>query len=396
MEVATVRIADGCICDLVDEPLAVCEGEQAWDVGGRTVMPGLIDAHVHLSMPDPDDLWPEDDWLAQGLRPYLHARAAKAILAAGVTTVRDVGGYGDEVLALRAAVRSGTCPGPRIFTCGQIIAPSCRGARRFDGMYVEADGADAGRRAVRDQAARGANFIKVMVTGALTVDGEDVRPALFTRPELDAIIDEAHRLDLPVAAHAEGLDGIRLSLEAGVDTLEHGEQLYRAPGLLDLMVDKGIILVPTLSVFEDVASGCAYSPTLAEQAERLRHDARQTLSAARAAGVTIAMGYDCNPHGTNAREIVRLVEAGLSPSEALVAATSSAARACFASGIGHLAPGAVADLIVVDGDPLADPSILTDPARISLVMHGGEPISDPGISLGLGQPRASACSEVNA
>jgi imidazolonepropionase-like amidohydrolase len=212
-----------------------------------------------------------------------------------------------------------------------------------------------------------------MSTGALTVAEERVEPSQMTTEEIDAVVSEAHRLGVRVASHAEGLDGIRLSLEAGVDTIEHGEQLHRAPELLERMARDGTTLVPTLSVFHTVADELArhFSPHLVEQAKRLREDAYTTVAAARRAGVAIAMGFDSFPHGANARELVRLVDAGLTPREAIDAATIVAARACGLAEVGTLAEGMRADLLVLDGDPLADISLLTRPEAIHLVVQNG-------------------------
>jgi imidazolonepropionase-like amidohydrolase len=189
-----------------------------------------------------------------------------------------------------------------------------------------------------------------------------------------------------VAAHAEGLDGIRLSVEAGVDTVEHGEHLHAAPELLERMAAQGIVLVPTLSVFETVADtqACCFTHALVEQAKRLREAAWRTVAAARAAGVTIVMGFDASPHGDNALELVRLVDAGLTPAEAVVAGTSGAAAACGLDDVGRVAPGQLADLQVVDGDPLADVGVLADNPRRFLVLLAGRPVA--GTALAAGAP----------
>ena len=180
-------------------------------------------------------------------------------------------------------------------------------------MYQEADGPWEMRRAVREQLRRGADYIKVMATGARSVEREDPEPAQMTREEIDAVVDEAHRLGLRVAAHAEGLAGTRMAVEAGVDTIEHGFSLHRAPELLDLMAERGVVLVPTLTTFHDLAERFAadFAPALVAQAERQRDEAYQTLSAARDAGVTLAMGYDSGPPGASANELLRMIDGGL-------------------------------------------------------------------------------------
>ena len=339
------------------------------DLGGRTLMPGLIDAHVHLSSLDPS--------VGPDLHPFGLVQAARRMLDGGVTTVRDLGSYGRSLFDLRDAIEQRLVPGPRLVLCGQIVAASSPGGRRFPGMYREADGPDEMRKAVREQIRQGADLIKLMSTGALTVVEEDVRPTQMTGQEIDAIVDEAHRLGFKVASHAEGSDGIRLSVEAGVDTLEHGEMGFEVPDVLAAMAERGIVLVPTLCVFDAVARPDGpFRPWMRERAERLRDASRKTMEAALAAGVEMAMGADAGPHGENARELVLMVEAGLSASDGIVAATSTAARVCgLEDEIGTVEVGKRADLLVVDGDPLGDVGIIADRSRIWLVLKDGEPVA---------------------
>jgi imidazolonepropionase-like amidohydrolase len=176
-----------------------------------------------------------------------------------------------------------------------------------------------------------------------------------------------------VAAHAEGLEGTRFAIEEGVDTVEHGLALHRAPELLAAMADRGQVLVPTLSTFHDLAERFAHQwvPRLVDQAKRQLEEAYETLVAARDAGVTMAMGFDSGPPGANLWEMVRMAEGGLGPMAALAAATSGAATAIGLTDVGRLEKGAVADLVVVDGDPVADPRVLLRPGRIRLVVKDG-------------------------
>jgi imidazolonepropionase-like amidohydrolase len=340
------------------------------DVGGRTIMPGLVDAHVHLC-----------SGIATGLRPYALAKAARDMLDGGITTVRDLGSYGREVFDLRDAIDAGYSPGPRILLCGQIVAATSPGAAAFAGMYREADGVDEVRKAVREQIRQGADLIKVMTTGALTVPLEDVHPSQMTDEELAALVDEAHRSGFKVASHAEGADGIRQSVAAGVDTVEHGDMGYLVPDALVAMAERRIVLVPTLSVFDAVADpDGGFADWMQERAKRLGEGARKTVTAARAAGVAIAMGADAGPHGANARELVKLTDAGLTNAEALAAGTTVAAEACGLGGtIGAIAPGHVADVLVVDGDPLTDISVLCAAARRWLVLHKGAPVAGTAV-----------------
>jgi len=230
---------------------------------------------------------------------------------------------------------------------------------------------------VREQLRRGADYIKFMATGARSVVAEDPEPAQMTLEEMTAIVDEAHRMDKRVAAHAEGLAGTRWAIEAGADTIEHGLSLHRDPALLDTMAERGTVLVPTLSTFHDLASRFAsdFAPPLVEQAKRQLEDALKTVVAARAAGVTLALGYDSGPPGASANELLRLAEAGLSPIEALRTATTGAAAALGRADLGRIDVGGPADLVAIDGRPDEDLTVLTRSASIALVRKGGQPVS---------------------
>ena len=381
VEGAVVRVAAGRI-----RSIESVEGRSAppgaTDLEGRTLLPGLIDAHTHVisdterapGFGPPPPLHGEEP-RPDALRWFVLAKAARAFLAAGITTVRDVGSPDDEAITLREAIRLGLLEGPRILSCGRIITATAPGSRIFGTMYEEADGPWQMRRAVRRQLRRGADYVKVMATGARSVERESPEAAQLTAEEIGAVVDEAHRMGVRVAAHAEGLEGARLAVEAGVDTIEHGLSLHREPRLVDTMAEQGIVLVPTLSTFQDLAERFRddFAPPLVAQAERQRDEAAKTVMAARAAGVTIAMGYDSGPPGANANELIRLVEAGLSASEAVVAATAGSAKALGLTDRGTLATGQVADLLVVDGDPLAEPAVLADAGRIWLVTREGVP-----------------------
>jgi imidazolonepropionase-like amidohydrolase len=353
----------------------------ALDLGGLTLLPGLVDAHTHVSsdVSRSPGFGPPAPLGGELPRPrelgwFILAKSAGAFLDAGITTVRDVGSPEDEGIVLREAVRLGIVPGPRILACGRIISATSPGGRLFGTMYREADGPWGMRRAVREQARRGADFVKVMATGARSVLAEDPEPAQLTREEIAAVVDEAHRLGLRVAAHAEGLAGARLAVEEGVDTVEHGLSLHCEPKLLERMAARGIVLVPTLSTFHDLAERIAddYAAPLVEQAKRQLEEAYTTLVAAREAGVPLAMGYDSGPPGANATELVRMVEAGLTALEGIAAATRVGAAALGLDDVGLVEPGHAADLLAVDGDPLADVGVLARSEAVRLVLRQGE------------------------
>lgn len=371
------------------------------DLAGRTLMPGLIDAHAHLlaDVPAPAE-GAEPPW--PGAAAHFLAAGLRESLRMGITTVRDVGSYGDEVVSARQAMRYGAFRGPRLLTCGRIISASSPGGRFFDGMYREADGPDEVRKAVREQVRRGADFVKVMSTGARSVELEDPTPAQMIREEIAALVDEAHRLGYRVAAHAEGLAGTELSIRSGVDTVEHGMHLAQRPDLLDAMAEAGQVLVPTLSCFYGVAGlsgpiGTAparppqssqWTPPLVELARYNLDQADRTLKAARAAGVPIALGHDWQPFANAGIELVRMVHHGLRPHEALMAATAVGARALGLEGqLGTIEVGKVADLLVVDADPLTAPAALCDRERIWLVLQLGEPVAGAALETCLAPDR---------
>ena len=270
------------------------------------------------------------------------------------------------------------------------MSATAPGGRFFEAMYREADGADDVRRAVREQLRRGADFIKVMTTGARSVELEDPDPAQLTRAEIATLVEEAHRQGYRVAAHAEGIAGTEIAIDEGIDTIEHGMYLCQRPDLLERMAASGQVLVPTLSCFYGVAGlehaildgepgepgtevipaaapgqppAPTWSPLLVELAHYNLEQADRTLRAASAAGVRIAAGHDWHPFWNSAIEIRRMIAHGLTATEALVAATAGSAYALgLDDHVGTVAPGKLADLLVIDGDPLAHPELL-EPTR---------------------------------
>ena len=344
------------------------------DLEGRFLMPGLIDAHTHLSLQPDVEMLEGMERLRPEVNGHLVASEIQRALRMGITTVRDVGAWGDTVLAIRQAMRHGAFLGPRLLACGRIVSATSAGGRHYAGMYREADGPDDMRRAAREQLRRGADFVKVMVTGARSVELENPAPPQVTRDELAALVDEVHRQGYLVAAHCEGLEGTLMAIEEGVDTIEHGFYLNQRPEYLEKMAKSGQTLVPTLSFLRDVVSGHheEWSESLIERGDYNVSEANETLVAAVAAGVNIAMGFDSKPERHAAAELKAMVEAGMPTADALLAATSGSASALgLDSLVGTVETGKVADMLVVDGDPLQDITVLTDQDRIHLVLRGG-------------------------
>ncbi len=345
------------------------------DLPGRTVIPGLIDLHVHLAGDGRPDARVEGDWSWSTLLMLKHAQNT---LAAGVTTIRDVGGRHHLEFAVRRAVQEGLWAGPRMQLAGKLLSITAAGTEYYDGMYREADGVDEVRKAAREQLKAGADLIKVLATGAVLVKDELTGAVQFGPDELRAAVEEADKVGKHVAAHAHGIEGIRNAVMAGARTIEHGTYLHRDPHVMETMAERGIYLVPTLKTGFDILerNRPGVPAWIMEKMKSVQEDALLSVRRARELGVPIAMGTDAltpyNYHGDNAWELVWMAEAGLSPMEVLVASTANAARAIgWGSWLGTLEPGKVADLVVVAHNPLDDLRVLTDRRNIELVIKDG-------------------------
>lgn len=356
------------------------------DLAGATIVPGLIDVHMHVLSSEitrnegfgPPAELKGGEPRSRELGYFILTAMAKAVLEAGITTIRDVGGNDAEAIVLRQAVALGIVPGPQVFSCGKIISATSPGGIIFDAMYRQADGPEEMRKAVREQIRSGADFIKLMATGARSVERENPEPAQMTREEIATIVEEGHRMGLRVAAHAEGLEGTRIAVDEGVDTIEHGLSLHRDPKVLDQMAEQGTVLVPTLSTFHDLAERFpeSFPDVLVEQAKRQLDEAYQTLTAADSAGVTLALGHDSGPPGDAGIELVRMVQGGLTPIKALTAGTKGSAAALGLTDRGELKVGKRADLLVVEGNPLDDISLLNNRSAIQMVVKHGDIVTN--------------------
>ncbi|MCC6971639.1 MAG: amidohydrolase family protein [Phycisphaerales bacterium] len=357
------------------------------NLSDQYVLPGLIDCHVHLAMEFTPDMrlrmMAEND--IDGA--FRSVTFAKKNLLAGFTTVRDLGAGGDVVIKLRDAVNRGDVIGPRIIAAGKAISVTGGHADPTNGVRSDvfglagvdegvADGVDECRKAVRNQIKLGADCIKLTATGGvLSVSSAGLAKHFFD-DELAAIIDTAHAMGRKAAAHAHGVDGINAALRSGVDSIEHGT--YLDDESVRLFKEKGAFLVPTLLAGETVSANAKipgyYMKVVADKASIVGPRMLEMFRKARTGGVKIAFGTDTgvSPHGENAREFALMVKGGMTPEEAIVSATITAAELCGVSNlVGTIEPGKRADLISVKGDPLSDISRLE---HVSAIIKDGEVI----------------------
>jgi len=355
------------------------EADDDWlklDLHGKYLLPGLIDAHVHLSgSGEADSQFRADD----GNMALKILSNAQKNLAAGITTVRDLGGWNELEFVVRDWISKGEFVGPRMCLAGRFISITEAGADYYEGMYRVADGVDEIRKAVREQVKHGADLIKIGVTGAVLVEGGVPGATHFNEDEVRALVQEARKFGRTVAAHAHGEDGILMALHAGVRTIEHGTFLFRSPEAISFMAESGIFLVPTLKVGWDIiqANDSKIPSWIKEKNNILQDNAEMSLRLAYAAGVPIAMGSDVgtplNYHGENTLELYWMQHAGLSAMDAIVAATRNAARALgWDSWMGTLENGKVADLIVLDSNPLDDLLVVADKKKLQFVVKDGK------------------------
>ncbi|MFZ5609525.1 MAG: amidohydrolase family protein [Pseudomonadota bacterium] len=363
----------------VQASLAMPEGAQRLDLGAVTILPGLIDMHTHLTSNHDDHGYRA---LAVSLpREAINgvANAAKT-LRAGFTTVRNVGAAGYSDVALRDAIAQGDVMGPRLFVSGPPVGMTgghCSDNNLLPAEYKAtgegvADGPWAARAAVRRNIKYGVDLIKTCSTGGVLSKGTQVGAPQYTVEELTAIAEEAHARGLKVAAHAHGTEGIKNAIRAGIDTIEHASFLDEEA--IRMAKAQGTYLSMDIYNTEFILTEGEKAGILPESLDKERQvGSRQRDSFTRAvkAGVKVVMGTDAGvyPHGDNARQLSRMVRFGMTPLQALQAATIVAAQALGqADNVGSLAPGRYADIIAVAGDPLADVAQLE---RVIFVMKGG-------------------------
>lgn len=362
------------------------DGDEAVDCHGLAILPGLIDCHVHLMVDGLDPLgWLHDPFSLQFYRA-IHSMAAT--VATGITTVRDAGGAD---LGVREAQRRGLVPGPRVHISITLLsqtgghgdpweASGCHTPiflphpGRPDGVV---DGADEARKKVRELVRAGADVIKIATSGGVVSARDDPRRGHFRDAEVAVMVEEATAAGISVMSHAGGTDGIKVAVRNGVRSIEHGD--FLDDEAIQLMIDRGAWLVPTLiagqGVLAAAESGASLGEHIIEKAHMVIQAQRESVRRAIAAGVRIAFGTDSGvtPHGRNLDELPLLVECGLTPAQALHTATLSAAQLLGVDrDLGSIEVGKVADLVLVDGDPLGVDTLAD---RISAVYQAGALVS---------------------
>lgn len=355
--------------------------EQTHHVAGHTILPGLIDCHVHATMSGADSLRLMQEPFSYQF--YAAQRNLARTLDLGITTVRDAGGAD---LGIQVATAEGLIDGPDLRLAISILGQT---GGHTDGWNVHGDvahifvphpgrpagivdGPDEMRRRVRELVRAGANVIKICTTGGVLSPRDDPRHPQFAKDELEICVSEARAAGISVMAHAQGTQGILNAVRAGVRSIEHG--IYADDRCRAEMLERGTWLVPTLlapvALIRSIDAGVAVPKAVEDKARAVVDIHREAVAAAISDGVRIAMGTDAGvfEHGLNAEELSLMVDAGMTPAQALAAATSSAAELLELPDRGRIAVGLRADLVVVDGDPFA---VATHAERVRMVLQQG-------------------------
>ncbi len=357
------------------------------DLSGRTLLPGFIDCHVHLTMSAqaaPVPIVSPRDQLVAVLAAAVNALRT---LHAGVTTVRDCGAPHQIDFALRRAAEEGLCLTPRLLLSGRALCMT--GGHGWHLLGREVDGVDGVRRCAREEIKAGADNIKLIASGGILTQGTDIGNPQFTVAEMQAAVEEAHAAGKTANAHAHGAQGIKRAVAAGVDSIEHG--YFIDSEAIDMMLARGTVLVATSAAIRNVVShgAAAGIPVhMVEKAQSAIHSHVAGFRSAHRAGIALAMGTDSGVpfthHGSNLDELVHLVAMGLSPQEAIRVATLDSARLLkLEDRIGSLDEGKMADLVIVDGNPLDDIAVLRAPENIRRVVLNGRIVLDRDVGRAL-------------
>ena len=374
LEHATVLVSGEKIVKVAEGNVSIPKDAKKIPMDGQVLLPGFIDSHIHIcfdSSPDPMTSALSE---SQTMTTLKAAKAAKQTLLAGITSIRDMGGKDGIDLGLRQAINSGLIPGPRMLTSGKLI---CMTGGHGWQVGLEVNGVDAVRRAAREQIKAGVDIVKLMATGGVLTPAVEPGSEQLTEAELKAGVEEAHKAGRKTATHAMGTKGIRNALRAGIDSIEHG--VYLDEETVSLMVARDVPLIPTLSaLFNIERKGIeAGIPAFAvEKTLKVKPFHLESIRMAREAGVSIAMGTDAgtpfNRHGENLNELKFLVDCGFSPIEAIEAGPHISARVLgLESQLGTIEEGKLADLVLIEGNPLDDIEILLKRELIRLVMKSG-------------------------
>jgi len=363
-------------------PRAESSGARRIDLGGATLLPGLIDLHTHLTSTGVH--WEEELLKTTPGEAALHgAHNALVTLQAGFTTCRDMGPTWPFVdIDLRKAIDQGVVPGPRLLASGNYVSPTggAGDARQFS-IYVDvpivrnlADGPDEIRKAVRTNLKQGADFIKILGTGAVLSKGAPPGAQQYTEEEMHVAVEEAARWGRHVAAHVHGTDGIKAAIRAGVHTIDHGSMMDEEA--VALLRSHHAYFVPTLFTSESIAANAGVPESEKARSIQIKQIKDRSFQMVLKAGLPIGFATDAAvvPHGENAREFEYRVRLGQSPSDAIVSATKTAAEIIgWSDRAGTIEPGKFADLIAVGGDPLRD---ITQLEHVVWVMKGGTVYKD--------------------
>lgn len=352
--------------------------DEKYDITGCTIFPGFIDCHVHICLDgssDPISALSKESRYATAVKAV---RSARETLMAGVTTIRDMGGYDHIDIAVRDAINSDIIPGPRILSSGRLICMT--GGHGWQIGGIEADGPDAVRKAAREQLKKGSDVLKFMATGGVITPNVEAGAPQLTVEEMRAGIDEAHKAGKKTAAHAQSEEGILNAIKAGIDTIEHGYGLNSK--ITELMKKKNIALIPTLKAAHDLiyhADMGELPPYIRKKIDAVKPRIINSMKMAVEAGLLIGMGTDAgihyNRHGDNLLEIANLIDHGLSLNSAFQSATLKAAGIIgLDDQIGSLEEGKLADMVIFREDPLEDINVLFEKEHLSMVIKNGRMI----------------------